>query len=133
MTNEPVSTPAETFAAIGARHPHLRLLVLFGSRARGDAHERSDWDLGYLAEAGLDGDALLLDLVNALSTDRIDVVDLARAGAQIGFRAATDARVLYEAEAGLFGRFWMEAVGFWCDIEPLLRAGYADVLARLPR
>jgi polymorphic toxin system nucleotidyltransferase-like protein len=37
----------DQFARIGARHSKLRLLLLFGSRARGDAQERSDWDLGY--------------------------------------------------------------------------------------
>jgi predicted nucleotidyltransferase len=118
-------------AHISARHPKLRLLVLFGSRARGDAREGSDWDLGYLAEEGFDPDALALNLVTALGTDRIDLVDLARAGAQIRFRAAGDGHVLYEAQPGLFGRFWIEAVDFWCDVEPLLRNGYGQVLARL--
>jgi predicted nucleotidyltransferase len=125
--------PVELLAAVGARHPELRLLVLFGSRARGDAREESDWDLGYLAEPGIDPDALLLDLVDALGTDRVDLVDLARAGAQIAFRAAADGRVLYEAAPGLFGRFWLGAVHFWCDVEPILRSGYAGVLARLRR
>lgn len=125
--------PREELAGIGPRHPELRLLLLFGSRARGDARDRSDWDLGYLAVTGLDPDALLLDLVNALGMDRIDLVDLARAGAQVRFRAAGDGRVLYEAEPGLFDRFWIEAVDFWCDAEPLLRTGYAQVLARLRR
>lgn len=120
-------------ARIGARHPNLRLLILFGSRARADAQERSDWDLGYLADTGLDPDALLLDLVNALGTDRVDLVDLARAGAQVRFRAAGEGRVLHEAAAGVFSKFWIEAVDFWCDAEPLLRAGYAQVLARLRR
>jgi predicted nucleotidyltransferase len=118
---------------LGERHPHLRLLVLFGSRARGDAREQSDWDFGYLAQEGFDPDALLLDLVNALGTDRIDLVDLARAGGQMRFRAARDGRALYEAEEGIFQTFWLEAVGFWCDVEPVVRAGYADVLARLRR
>ena len=127
----PAST--EPLAGIGARHPHLRLLLLFGSRARGDARERSDWDLGYLADEGFDADALLLDLVNALETDRIDLVDLARAGAQIRFRAAGDGRLLYQAEPRLFGKFRIDAVDFWCDVEPLLRDGYAQVLARLRR
>jgi predicted nucleotidyltransferase len=125
--------PGEQLAGIGARHPHLRLLLLFGSRARGDARGGSDWDLGYLARESFDPDALLLDLVNALGTDRIDLVDLARAGAQVRFRAAGDGRVLHEAEPGLFGKFWIEAVGFWCDVEPLLRDGYGQVLARLRR
>jgi predicted nucleotidyltransferase len=121
----------DQFARIGAHHSKLRLLVLFGSRARGDARERSDWDLGYLADEGFDPDALALDLVTALGTDRIDLVDLARAGAQIRFRAAGDGRVLYEADVGLFNGFWLEAVDFWCDVEPLLRGGYDQVLARL--
>lgn len=125
--------PAEAIAGIRARHPALRLLVLFGSRARGDARGESDWDLGYLADAGLDPDALLLDMVSALGTDRIDLVDLARAGAQIRFRAAGEGRVLHEVDPGVFEKFWLEAVHFWCDAEPLLRAGYAQVLSRLRR
>lgn len=121
----------DQLARIGTRHPKLRLLLLFGSRARGDAQERSDWDLGYLADNGFDPDSLALDLVTALGTDRIDLVDLGRAGAQIRFRAAGDGRVLYEADAGVFSKFWLEAVGFWCDVAPLLRDGYGQVLARL--
>ena len=38
----------------------LRLLVLHGSRARGDARPDSDWYLGYLAEPGFDPDGLLV-------------------------------------------------------------------------
>jgi predicted nucleotidyltransferase len=75
-------------AGLGTRHPDLTLLGLFGSRARGDAREQSDWDLGYPAERGLDADALLLDAVTTLGTDRVDLVDLARAGAQVRYRAA---------------------------------------------
>ena len=118
-------------AAILQGHPGLRLLVLFGSRARTDARPASDWDLGYVASDGLDPDALLLDLVRALGTDRVDLVDLERAGAQIRYRAAAEGRVVHEARPGAFAEFWLAAVGFWCDAEPVLRAGYADVLARL--
>ena len=107
------------------------MLLLFGSRARGDAGAGSDWDLGYLAAPGFDADALLLDVVSALGTDRVDLVDLARAGAQIRYRAARDGRVLHESQPGAFGTFWVEAVGFWCDVEPILRVGYAEALARL--
>ena len=120
-------------AAIPPRHPALRLLVLFGSRARADARPTSDWDLGYVGTEGLDPDALLLDVVRALGTDRVDLVDLERAGAQIRYRAAADGRVVHEGRPGAFAEFWLAAVGFWCDVEPVLRAGYADVLARLRR
>ncbi len=118
-------------AAILQGHPALRLLVLFGSRARTDARPASDWDLAYVASDGLDPDALLLDLVRALGTDRVDLVDLERAGAQIRYRAAAEGRVVHEARPGAFAEFWLAAVDFWCDAEPVLRSGYADVLARL--
>ena len=113
--------------------PGLRLLVLFGSRARGDDRDASDWDLGYLAGPGFDPDALLLALVTALDTERIDLVDLSRAGAVLRYRAARDGRPLIAVERGSFERFSIEAVTFWCDIAPVLEAGYTDVLAALGR
>ena len=123
----------EGIAAMAARHPGLRLLLLFGSQARGDVAPGSDWDLGYQATADVDPASLLADLVGLLGTDRIDLVDLDRASAQLRFRAAGEGRVLYQADPGNFPRFWTAAVSFWCDAGPLLRAGYEDVLARLPR
>jgi predicted nucleotidyltransferase len=83
-------SPERQLAAVASRHPALHLLLLFGSRARSDAREHSDWDLGYLAGPGLDPDARLLDAVNALDTDRVDLIDLSRAGGQVRFREARD-------------------------------------------
>jgi predicted nucleotidyltransferase len=119
-------------ARLARRHPGLRLLVLFGSRARAETGPRSDWDLGYLAGPPFDPDALLAELVEALGADRVDLVDLDRAGAQLRYRVAAEARVLHTADPEAFPRFWMDAVSFWCDAGPLIEAGYRDVLARLP-
>ena len=114
-----------------AAAPGLRLLVAFGSRARGDAHEASDWDFGYLGAATFDPDRFLSALIHALGTDRVDLVDLRRAGALLRFRAARDGRPLYEAAPDEFTRFWLEAVAFWCDVAPMVRAGYEAALAQL--
>jgi predicted nucleotidyltransferase len=122
-----------TIAALVAHHPGLRLFVLFGSRARGDATARSDWDFGYLAGPAFDPDRLRADLVAALRTEQIDLVDLDRAGGLVRFRAARDGRVLFESTPGTFARFWFDAVSFWCDMGPLIRAAYDAVLADLPR
>lgn len=123
--------PAQEITRLARRQPGLRLLVLYGSRARRDAAAASDWDLGYLADEGLDPVGLLGKLVETLGTDRVDLVDLSRAGAQLRFRAASEGRVLWAVDPAVFPRFWLEAVSFWCDATPVIRAGYADVLARL--
>jgi predicted nucleotidyltransferase len=123
----------ERLGAIARRHGGLRLLVLFGSRARGEATVRSDWDLGFLGETSLDRESLLADLVVAAGTEAIDLVDLDRAGGLVRFRAARDALVLFEAGDGTFARFWFDAVSYWCDMGPIIRAGYEGVLEDLAR
>ncbi|MDD7941972.1 nucleotidyltransferase domain-containing protein [Actinomycetospora lutea] len=129
---------AELTAAL-SDHPAtagIGVLVLHGSRARGDAGPDSDWDLAYLADSR--GDALppdpvgLLALVaDVLGTDAVDLVDLADASALLRFRAARDGVLLLQAEPGAFLDFRLEAVRFWCDAGPVIRAAQADVLAAL--
>jgi predicted nucleotidyltransferase len=72
-----------TIGSVCGQHVGVRLGVVFGSRARGDATVASDWDIGIVGDADLDHDALLADLVRTLDTDRIDLVDLERAGALV--------------------------------------------------
>lgn len=111
--------------------PGMRLLVLHGSRARGDAGPRSDWDLGYLADDRLDPAALLLRVTMVVGTDAVDLADLADASALLRFRAARDGVPLFERPAGAFCEFQLDAVRFWCDAGPVIRAAQADVLAAL--
>jgi predicted nucleotidyltransferase len=112
--------------------PGLKLLLLFGSRARGDAARLSDWDFGYLADDGMDLPALLGTLVAVVGTDRVDVVDLQRASGLLRYRAARDGQTVFEASPGLADRFRLEAADFWCDAVSVLRRGYDDVLLELP-
>jgi len=51
----------------------------------------------------------------------------------VRYRAARDGRLVFEAERGAFERFWFDAVSFWCDAAPVLRAGYKTVLDGLGR
>lgn len=117
---------------VGA-HPALRLLLLLGSRAAGTAHQASDWDIGYLAGHDLDLGALTADVSRLLGTDDVDLVDLAGASAVLRRDAATGGRPLAEPEPHAFATFQIEAVTFWCDVEPVLRQAHADVLRALAR
>lgn len=128
----PASDPLPAaLGQVARQHPGLDLLVLFGSRGRGDETARSDWDFGYLGDERLEADRLLAELILALGTDRVDLVNLKRASGLLRFRAARDGRPIFEGRPDAFARFWFEAVSFWCDAEPVLRAGYEDVLERL--
>jgi predicted nucleotidyltransferase len=115
-------------ARLAAEAPGLELLVLHGSRARGDAGAASDWDLAYLADRRFDPDGFLADLVLGLRTDRVDLSRLSGASGLFRYRVARDGEPLFEAEDGAFARFWFDAVSFWCDAEPLLRSGYEAIL-----
>ena len=118
---------------MASRTPGLDLLMLFGSRARHQEHSRSDWDFGYLGDQTLDVAALLAELVEAVGSDRVDVVDLAHASGLLRFRAARDGVALFESRPRVMEVFCLDAADFWCDAEPILRHGYRDVLADLTR
>jgi predicted nucleotidyltransferase len=120
---------------VACDHPAVALLILFGSRARGEQRESSDWDFGYISVPGarLDVEQLLADLVTATGCDRIDLVDLSRAGALLRLRAAQDGVPILERSPGAFEEFALEASSFWCDAEPVLRRAYEALLAEAGR
>jgi predicted nucleotidyltransferase len=102
---------------IGDRIPYLKFLVLFGSRARGDAYERSDWDFAVLCDdeqrkiAIADKSYGWLDVHNAIEDcfaiggEYMDVVDLHKCSALIAHYVATESVLLYESQKGVFSDF----------------------------
>lgn len=125
----PVTEPTELgWDTVTARHPALKLLLLLGSRASGQAHPASDWDLGVLGDAGLDLLGVRADLSELLAIDAVDVVDLRTASAVLRRDAAVAGRVLVERDGGWFADFQIEAVSFWADVEPVVREAHRDVL-----
>ncbi|MCT7995786.1 type VII toxin-antitoxin system MntA family adenylyltransferase antitoxin [Laspinema olomoucense] len=97
--------------------PYLKMLVLFGSRARGDFHSESDWDFAALYDEEirkkhieksfwnwLEVPGLLIELFN-ISEDKIDVVELNKSSSIISHFIARDGKLLYERNPGEFKRF----------------------------
>lgn len=102
--------------------PELELLVLFGSHAKGRARAASDVDLAVRCTQPADLDALHVALAPRLATDRIDLVDLRRAGPLLAFEVARSGHVLYEQRAGAFREFQSLASRRYCDTAKLRRA-----------
>ncbi len=126
----PEDLPNAVAAAAGAT-AGLELFILYGSRARGDAHGTSDWDFGYLADEAADVAGLLATLVEILGDDNIDLVDLDRTTGLLRFRSACDGVLLHEAESGVFDRYRLDAARFWCENASLFRQGYEEILEAL--
>lgn len=101
--------------------PCLKMLVLFGSRARGEEKANSDWDFAVLYDGEMcqqvsENAFVEFEIVSAiaqllnLSPDDIDIIDLHRCSPLIAHFVATDGKAIYEKEAGEFQRFKQTAL-----------------------
>jgi predicted nucleotidyltransferase len=102
--------------------PAVELVVLFGSRTRGRARPGSDLDVAARADDLLDLEALYLLLAPRLGTDRLDLVDLRRAGSVLAFEVARHGQPLFERSPGAFRSFQALASRRYCDTAKLRRA-----------
>ena len=116
---------------LAADEPGLRLLVLFGSRARGDHRNASDWDFGYIAGTNFDLLTARLRLCEFLETDDVDLVDLARAGAVLRHRVAAEGLCIFEASRDEFAEFQIEALSFWFDNKNVIQRAQRELLNEL--
>lgn len=96
--------------------PYIKLLVLFGSRARGDADHSSDWDFALLCDEERykqhrgEGWSLLhlwgvIQTAYKLKDDEMDVVDLKECSDLLAHSVVRESKLLYEEEPGLFDSF----------------------------
>ena len=102
--------------------PYLKMLVLFGSRARGDTHGKSDWDFAALYDEEIRkstvGDnrfaclevPLILDQTYQINTDNIDFVEFNNCSWLIAHFIARDGIILYEKDPGGFEYFRLTAL-----------------------
>jgi len=118
-------------AALG-RDPALRLLVLFGSGARGELRPDSDVDVGIIPR---DRDVPLrfeLDLAALLSRAcgrQVDVVRLDHASPLLAWQVARAAVPVLADPPTEHSRFVARATSAYLDAEPAMRAA-AKVYAR---
>ncbi len=84
-----------------AKRFDLKLVILFGSRATGDATEHSDYDIGLFGGHPLSEEEMI-ELQGFFSrffkTERVDLVDLKKAPPLLKVKALSAFKVLYEAD-----------------------------------
>jgi uncharacterized protein len=97
--------------------PYLRLLVLFGSRARGDHQESSDWDFAMLFDEDLRKQYepgggwncyrswVILQRLLDLGDDEMDWIDLKDSSELLAHSISRDGVVLHCSESHLFEDF----------------------------
>jgi predicted nucleotidyltransferase len=103
------------------RWPGVRLAVLFGSSARGEARRGSDLDVGVLFDAGITGRASLEVALGRATRRPAEVVDLATAPPLLRFEIARDGRVILERVPHAWADFRARAMTDWWDWAPLAR------------
>ena len=109
-----------------------RLVVLFGSAARGDGAPE-DLDLGVLADRPLDAVAVTTRFIRLLAVQQVDVADLARAEPLLLMLAAREGVVLYERTPAEFTRFVSLAMRRYADTAKFREAERAEIREFLER
>lgn len=100
----------------------FRLIVLFGSTAKGTHEPGSDLDLGFLPRNGMDEAHLGAELVRLTHRNEVDVVDLAHADPLVAMEVARHGVVLFCDDPADFSEFRSLAFRRWVDTEKLRRA-----------
>lgn len=97
--------------------PYLKMLIIFGSRARGDTHSKSDWDFAALYDEEIRDKSCkdrgfawfevpgIIEEVFSINSDNIDIVELNRSSPLIAHFVARDGKLIYEKKSGEFENF----------------------------
>jgi uncharacterized protein len=106
-----------------AKKHKLVLLILFGSRAKGQHREDSDWDLAYLAQRDLTSKKkmdLYSDLEDVAKFNTIDLIDLnATEDALLKKNIFQNSICIHEGQKCLFDKMLTDAIYEYIDYMPL--------------
>ena len=127
-------TLRERLRAAFAKGPPLRLVVLFGSQARGRAVEGSDFDIGIMPidpMLSLHEELALGSSLSEITGTEVDIVRLDSAPPLLCAEIARDGVCLFEAEKGVFAAFRADAISQWIDFDAAIAPHRARFLRRL--
>ena len=109
----------------------LALVVLFGSRPRGDARAKSDFDIAYSSLkplAFMEENNMVIALHEVCKTSDVDIVNISNAGPLLLKQIVDEGVVLYEAKESLFNNLYLYAMNQYRESTSLNELRYRYVL-----
>ncbi len=118
---------ADKITPLAEQLPNLQMLILFGSRARGEHRPDSDWDLGISYDEAnrqthikeISNDYLtslsILSELFEINRDLIDLIELDRCSPLTKYQVARDGKLIYEKNTGDFLKFRVRAWKEYAD------------------
>jgi predicted nucleotidyltransferase len=128
------TTVRDRLGAALAGGPPLRLAVLFGSRATGEAGDGSDFDVGIVpVDPGLTlhAELALAASLSAAVSAEVDLVRLDEDAPLLGAEVARTGICLFEITPGTFASYRASAMSRWIDFEAVIAPHRARFLRRL--
>ena len=111
-------------AAFFETQSDVRLAYLFGSRARAEAVEGSDYDFGLVCDGPVSlarREEIAAALRGLLATRRVDVVILAEAPIELQYNVVAARRRLFERGVAVRVEYEAKVYSLYCDALPTLR------------
>lgn len=105
-----------------AKKYNLKMILLFGSQASGQAHKESDFDIAYLSERELDlteESRLIIELIPIFKSENIDLVDLQKATPLLFYAIFNNCRVVYKKDELIFPSMRAYAFKKYIETKPL--------------
>jgi predicted nucleotidyltransferase len=140
LQSSPTLTELQEIASqLPEQIPYLKMLILFGSRARCDTHAKSDWDFAALYDEKLREESCnnrgfawfevpgILGEAFSINSDEIDVVELNRCSPLLANFIARDGKLIYEQESGQFEQFVKTHLMNELELQELERQLYQSI------
>lgn len=117
-----------------AKCHNLALLVLFGSRARGDGRAKSDFDIAYSSVKPLElneENRMAVELHSVFKTINVDIVNLRNASPLLLRQIVSEGMPLYESKESIFNALYLYAMRLYRESENLNKLRREYVLGRV--
>ena len=139
MTESDRKNPARPDIYLGgiaeiAKKHGLALVALFGSRVRGDARKKSDFDIAYSSIKPIDlseENRMATEFYSVFKTTDVDFVNLANTSPLLLMKIMDEGIPLYEAKESLFNSLYLYAIKIYRESEFLNKLRLDYVLNRV--